>query len=72
MGWTITHSLDRFEAEAGPFLRQRPVENSVPVTICGALRRRGTDAYGEQPPLFGWWRPGGGAEVAAAFLRPRC
>jgi len=69
MGWTITHSPDRFEAAAGPFLEQRPVENSVPRTICGTLRRRGLDSYGGEPPRFGWWRSDGGGEVAAAFLR---
>lgn len=69
MGWTFTHALDPFEAAAGPFLRQRPVENSVPRTVCGTLRRRGLDTYGSEPPLFGWWRPDGGGEVAAAFLR---
>ncbi|MET9221559.1 GNAT family N-acetyltransferase [Streptomyces sp. NPDC003300] len=69
MSWTITADLAAFETEAGPFLRERPVENSVPVTVTAALRRRGLDAYGGQPPLFGWWRPEPGAAVAAAFLR---
>jgi predicted GNAT family acetyltransferase len=69
MGWTLTHAPDRFEAEAGPFLARRPVENSVPRTVCGTLRRRGPHAYGPEPPVFGWWRPDGGGAVAAAFLR---
>lgn len=69
MGWTITEDLTEFEAEAGRFLRDRPVENSVPITICAALRRRGPDAYGPLPPVFGWWRQDAGAPVAAAFLR---
>ncbi|MYS24688.1 Predicted acetyltransferase, GNAT family, partial [Streptomyces sp. DvalAA-14] len=54
---------------AGPFLARRPVENSVPRTICATLGRRGPHAYGAEPPVFGWWRPDGGGEVAAAFLR---
>jgi predicted GNAT family acetyltransferase len=69
MVWILTHELDRFEAEAGPFLARRPVENSVLRTVCGVLRRRGLDAYTSEPPEFGWWRPAGGGEVAAAFLR---
>ncbi|WP_328912523.1 MULTISPECIES: hypothetical protein [unclassified Streptomyces] len=64
MGWTITHALDRFTAEAGAFVAARPVENSVPRTVCGALRRRGTDAYGAEPPLFGRWRPAGAVTVS--------
>src|SRR5882757_6936935 len=62
MGWTFTHELDLFEAAAGPFLARRPVENSVPRTVCGTLRRRGLDVYGSAPP-------DGGGEVAAAFVR---
>ena len=69
MGWTLTDSLDLFSTEAGPFLAARPVENSVPRTICGTLRRRGPDVYGEGRPEFGWWRPDTGGEVAAAYLR---
>ncbi|WP_037908241.1 GNAT family N-acetyltransferase [Actinacidiphila yeochonensis] len=66
MGWTITRSLDGFASEAGPFLRRRPVENSVLLTVASTLRRNGLDSYGE-PPLFGWWRDADGL-VAAAFL----
>ncbi|MEU6851659.1 GNAT family N-acetyltransferase [Actinacidiphila alni] len=69
MGWTITDDLTAFETEATAFLRTRPMENSVPITVTAALRRRGPDAYGTQPPLFGWWRPEPGADVAAVFLR---
>jgi GNAT superfamily N-acetyltransferase len=58
MGWTFTESIDRFEAATGSFLRAAPVENSVPLTVTAALRRRGADAYGDQPPRFGWWRAG--------------
>ncbi len=56
MGWTLTTDLDAFLAAAGPFLHARPVENSVPLTVLDTLRRRGLDAYGPQPPLFGSWR----------------
>lgn len=69
MGWTISGNLTAFETEAGGFLRARPAENSVPLTVTAALRRRGADAYGPRPPLFGWWREAPGADVAAAFLR---
>jgi RimJ/RimL family protein N-acetyltransferase len=69
MGWTITEDLTAFETEAAAFLRARPMENSVPITVTAALRRRGLDAYSRQPPLFGWWRPDAGSPVAAAFIR---
>jgi RimJ/RimL family protein N-acetyltransferase len=41
----------------------------VLLTVADALRRRGLDAYGDRPPAFGWWRPDGGGEAAAAYLR---
>lgn len=68
MRWTLTHSLDAFESAAAPFLRTNPAENTVPLTICAALRRRGMDAYGRQPPRFGWCT-GPGGRVEAAFLQ---
>lgn len=69
MGWTTTDSLAAFRDAAGPFLARRPVEHSVPRTICGTLERRGPGAYGEDPPRFGWWRPAEGGEVEAVYLQ---
>jgi GNAT superfamily N-acetyltransferase len=69
MGWTLDDDLDRFTAAAGAHLRSRAVENSVLLTVLDALRRRGTHAYGAEPPLFGFWRPDGGGEVTAAVLQ---
>lgn len=68
MGWTLGSDIGAFTAAAGPFLRARPVEHSLPLTIVDTLLRRGADAYGEHPPLFAWWRPDGGGEVAGAAL----
>jgi RimJ/RimL family protein N-acetyltransferase len=69
MGWTLTGDLGRFLDEAGPFLRTRPLEHSVPLTVTDTLRRRGLDVYGSEPPVFGWWRPAGGGGVAGAMMR---
>jgi RimJ/RimL family protein N-acetyltransferase len=69
MGWTLGVGPDVFAARAEPFLRARPVENSVLLTVADALRRRGADAYGSAPPVFGYWQPDGGGEVAAAVLQ---
>ncbi|WP_052398299.1 GNAT family N-acetyltransferase [Streptomyces sp. NRRL F-5123] len=74
MGWTFSHSPAAFLRAAEPFLLARPVENSVVLTVTDTLRRRGPSAYGQEPPVFGWWRPAGepvegpdasGAEPAA-------
>jgi GNAT superfamily N-acetyltransferase len=68
MAWTISEDLDEFTAAAGPFLGDRPVQNTVALTIAATLRTIGLDYFGEQPPMFGWWRPPGG-QVAAACLQ---
>lgn len=68
MGWHTTHDLDAFHTAAGAFLRARPVENTVLITVAEGLRHRGLDAYGGAPPLFGWWQDADGV-TAAAFLQ---
>ena len=73
MPWTLSEDLGEFVATAGPFLRARPVPNTLPLTIAQTLRVTGLHSYGEQAPLFGWWRHGGqaspGGPVAAACLQ---
>ncbi|MEE4544104.1 GNAT family N-acetyltransferase [Streptomyces sp. V4-01] len=69
MGWTLGGDLDAFAARTDAFLHARAVENSVLLTVADALRRRGADAYGSEPPVFGYWRPDGGGAVAAAVLQ---
>ncbi|MEU1624715.1 GNAT family N-acetyltransferase [Streptomyces sp. NPDC020096] len=53
---------------AGDFLRARPAEHTVFLTVCARLRIQGTDAFGGRRPEFGWWTGGDGA-VAGAYLR---
>ena len=60
MPWTLSENLEEFAASAGPFLRARPVANTLPLTITESLRVTGLRSFGTQPPLFGWWRPAGG------------
>jgi len=66
--WNITGDLDTFRAAAGGFLRTRPVENTVLLSLVDQLRTRGLTVYGEQPPLFGWWT-GAGGTVDGVFLQ---
>lgn len=54
MVWHITDSVDEFLAGAGDFLRARPVEHTVLLTVADTLRRRGSQAYGDGTPVFGW------------------
>ncbi|WP_407288557.1 GNAT family N-acetyltransferase [Streptomyces sp. BP-8] len=67
MAWTTTRDPGAYEAAAGEFLRGRPAEHTVLLSVVSALRELGRDRYGDDAPSFGWWRRGGGA-VGAAFV----
>jgi GNAT superfamily N-acetyltransferase len=67
MAWTLTDDLNDYVAAAGGFLRSRPVQNTVQLSVAETLRARGASAFGEAAPLFGWWRSGDD-EIAAALL----
>lgn len=67
MNWGTTSDVARFDAIAGDFLRSRPVENTVLVTVLEALRARGAAAYGDTPAVLGSWMPPGGC-VSGAFV----
>ncbi|WP_432012541.1 GNAT family N-acetyltransferase [Streptomyces cucumeris] len=71
MTWTTTDDLDAFLAAAGGFLRARPAEHTVLLTVAASLAAAGSGRYGERPPRYGWWRPEPGAGdgcVGGAFL----
>jgi len=65
--WTISDNLADYLAVAGDFLRSDPVRNTIHLTTAESLGVRGPAAFGQTPPLFGWWR-GDGGEVTAAVL----
>src|SRR3982750_4697551 len=67
MTWELTDSVEHFEATAGAFLRSRPVQHTVLLTLVDTLRRRGLRAYGEGSPVFGFWRTDG--TVAGVLLQ---
>ncbi|WP_030436480.1 GNAT family N-acetyltransferase [Actinoplanes subtropicus] len=68
--WELTEDVDAFAATAGDFLRSRPVEHTVFLTLVDTLRRRGLRAYGPEAPIFGSWRPGGGATDGVLLQTP--
>jgi GNAT superfamily N-acetyltransferase len=67
MAWETTSDFDGFLAAAGEFLRSRPVEHTLLLTVSESLRARGAHAYGDEAPRFGWWRVDGA--VGGAFLQ---
>ncbi|GAB1644921.1 GNAT family N-acetyltransferase [Krasilnikovia sp. MM14-A1259] len=68
MTWHSTDTVAEFAAEAGDFLRSRPVVHSVPLTLVRALELNGPHAFGPGDPIFGWWRDADGT-VSGAYLQ---
>jgi RimJ/RimL family protein N-acetyltransferase len=68
MTWHLTDDLDEFARTAGDFLRSRPVEHTVPLTLVDTLRTRGRHFYGPDDPIFGWWQDPDGS-VSGAYLQ---
>jgi GNAT superfamily N-acetyltransferase len=69
MPWTMTREPDEFLAAAGEFLRSRPVEHNLILTVTDRLHRTGSGAFGP-PPLLGWWVRDGGPAGAFVLTPP--
>jgi RimJ/RimL family protein N-acetyltransferase len=70
MPWHLTADVEDFAATAGSFLRSRPVEHTVFLTLIVNLRRRGLHAYGAGDPIFGYWRSAEGAIEGVLLQTP--
>lgn len=70
MSWQLTGDVEEFADAAGDFLRSRPVEHTVPLTLVGTLRRHGLNAYGSEAPIFGWYRAPDGTVAGACLQTP--
>ncbi len=70
MAWVLTEDLTRYLAAAGEFLRSRPAENTVQLTVVERLRARGPGTFGPAAPLFGWWTSASGAVCGAVLETP--
>jgi predicted GNAT family acetyltransferase len=68
VAWSTTGDVEEFLEAAGAFLRSRPAENTVRLSVAETLRARGPRAFGDADPRFGWWRAADGG-VAGAFLQ---
>jgi RimJ/RimL family protein N-acetyltransferase len=67
MSWTLTHDVRAWLAEAGAFLRSRPVAHTILLTVSDTLSSQGPHIYGGGPPRFGCWRSPSG-EIAGALM----
>ena len=64
MPWHTTTDLERFDAQAGAFLRTRPTENTLLLTT---MDHASSHLYGNSDPVYGWWESPE-ATVTGAFL----
>ena len=70
MAWHLTADVEKFAETAGEFLRSRPVEHTVLLTLVAALRRQGLHAYAPEDPIFGTWRTPTGAVDGVLLQTP--
>ena len=67
MTWTTTAHAQEFLDVAGPHLRADAASNTVLLTAAASVAAGGPAVYGDEPPLFGWWKSAGGV-VDGAFI----
>ncbi|MFJ7591971.1 GNAT family N-acetyltransferase [Streptomyces sp. NPDC097617] len=70
MTWTFTTDLAAFVSAAHPAVAARPVSNTMVLSVTDALVRRGTGAYGDDTPFFGWWSGPDGAVAGGLLCTP--
>ena len=66
----LSPDVTGYLASAGEFLRSRPAEHTVLLTVSEAVRTGGPATFGDDPPLFGWYAPEGGPVTAACLHTP--
>ncbi|MCM1968405.1 GNAT family N-acetyltransferase [Streptomyces sp. G1] len=70
MTWTFTPDLAAWAAAVHPAVAAQPVPHTQLVTVIDALERQGLDAFGSEPPLFGWWTGPDGLVAGAVVQCP--
>jgi predicted GNAT family acetyltransferase len=70
MGWHTSDDVDEFLARADDFLRSRPVENTMLLTLTHVLQRHGRHTFGPDDPIFGWFTSDDGTVDGACLQTP--
>ncbi|MFI1916894.1 GNAT family N-acetyltransferase [Nocardia sp. NPDC020380] len=68
MGWTFSDDVGRYLGAAGEFLRSRPAEFNVALTVSATVAAGNVPGY-PNPPLFGWLTRDG--RVCGAIVQTR-
>lgn len=70
MTWQLTADIAAFDEATAAFLAAESTRNTLLLSIPAVLRKRGPQAFGEQPPRFGWYEDADGTVVAALVQTP--
>ncbi|WP_069165129.1 GNAT family N-acetyltransferase [Nocardia altamirensis] len=69
MGWSFTDDVDQYLRAAGEFLRSRPAEHNLALTVSATVAAGNMPGDGN-PPLFGWLSRDGRVVGAIVHARP--
>ncbi|MFG1797920.1 GNAT family N-acetyltransferase [Nocardia sp. NPDC049149] len=69
MGWSFTEDVEQFLGAAGGFLRSRPAEHNVALTVSATVAAGNVPGH-PNPPLFGCLSRGGQVGGAIVHTRP--
>ncbi|MFD6163298.1 GNAT family N-acetyltransferase [Nocardia sp. NPDC060256] len=69
MGWNFTEDVEQYLGAAGEFLRSRPAEHNVALTVSATVAAGNAPGHPD-PPLFGWLSRDGRVGGAILHTRP--
>lgn len=69
MSWTFTEDVEQYLRAAGEFLRSRPAEHNVALTVSATVAAGNVPGH-PNPPLFGWLTRDGRVCGAIVHTRP--
>lgn len=69
MGWSFTEDVEQYLGAAGEFLRSRPAEHNVALTVSATVAAGNLPGH-PKPPLFGWLSRNGQVGGAILYTRP--
>jgi GNAT superfamily N-acetyltransferase len=70
MTWTLTDDVDAYVAAVHGFLTSDPERHTVLMSVLASLIKQGPHAYGDGPPVLGWWDRGRKTEAAVLRTPP--
>ena len=70
MAWQLTSDIAALDETASSFVAAQPTRNTLLLSILAVLRKRGSLAFGEDAPRYGWFEGADGTVAAALVQTP--